>query len=83
MSAIEIILGAVLLAIALFLIVVILLQESKKGGLSGTITGSAETFYSKTKGKSASKFLRTSTTVAAIVFAVLVLVAYLFSGIGR
>jgi len=84
MGALEIILGAVLLVIALFLIVAILLQESKKGGLSGTITGSgAETFYGKAKGKSSSKFLRTATMVAAIVFAVLVLVAYLFSGIGR
>ena len=81
MGVLEIILASVLLAIALFLIVAIILQEGKKHGLSGAITGGAETFFGKNKGKQVNKVLKRMTTIAAIVFAVIVFVAYLFSGV--
>ena len=81
MGVLEIILAAVLLAIALFLVVAIILQDSKKHGLSGAIAGGAETFFGKNKGKQVNKVLKKMTTIAAIVFAVIVFVAYLFSGI--
>lgn len=81
MGVLEIILAAVLLAIALFLVVAIILQDSKKHGLSGAIAGGAETFFGKNKGKQVNKVLKRMTTIAAIVFAVIVFVAYLFSGI--
>lgn len=81
MGVLEIILAAVLLAIALFLVVAIILQDSKKHGLSGAIAGGAETFFGKNKGKQVNKVLKKLTTIAAIVFAVIVFVAYLFSGI--
>ena len=81
MGALEIVLASVLLAVALFLIIAILLQEGKKHGISGVIAGSAETFFGKSKGKDVSNFLKKATTIAAIVFVVLVFVTYLFSGI--
>ena len=81
MGVLEIILAAVLHAIALFLVVAIILQDSKKHGLSGAIAGGAETFFGKNKGKQVNKVLKRMTTIAAIVFAVIVFVAYLFSGI--
>ncbi|MBP5245920.1 MAG: preprotein translocase subunit SecG [Clostridia bacterium] len=81
MGVLEIVLGSVLLVAALFLVIAIVLQEGKKHGLSGAITGGAETFFGKTKGKDVSNFLKRSTTIVAIVFAVLVFVTYLFSGI--
>lgn len=81
MGVLEIILAAVLLAIALFLVVAIILQDSKKHGLSGAIAGGAETFFGKNKGKQVNKVLKKMTTIASIVFAVIVFVAYLFSGI--
>ena len=81
MGVLEIILAAVLLAIALFLVVAIILQDSKKHGLSGAIAGGAETFFGKNKGKQVNKVLKRMTTIAAIVFAVIVFVAYLFSGV--
>ena len=71
-----IVLGAILLAAALFLIIAILLQSSKSKGLSGTISGGAETFFGKNKGKSIDKKLSILTTIVAIVFIVLVLVVY-------
>jgi len=81
MGVLEIILAAVLLAIALFLVIAIILQDSKKHGLSGAIAGGAETFFGKNKGKQVNKVLKKMTTIASIVFAVIVFVAYLFSGI--
>lgn len=81
MGVLEIILASVLLLVALFLVVAIILQDSKKHGLSGAISGGAETFFGKTKGKDVNGFLQKATTIAAIVFAVLVFVTYLFSGI--
>lgn len=81
MSVLEIILASVLLVIALFLIVAIILQDSKKHGLSGAIAGGTETFFGKNKAKQANKVLKKLTTIAAIVFAVIVFFAYLFSGV--
>ena len=81
MGVLEIILAAILLVIALFLVVAIILQDSKKHGLSGAIAGGAETFFGKNKGKQVNKVLKKMTTIAAIVFAVIVFAAYLFSGI--
>lgn len=81
MSVLEIILGIVLVIAALFLVVAIILQEGKKHGLSGAISGGADTFFGKEKGKDVSTFLSKATTVVAIVFAALVFVTYLFSGI--
>lgn len=66
-----------LIASGLFLVVAVLLQQGKsKGGLSGTIVGGAETFYGKDKTMQRDRLLSRMTTVAAIVFAVLVLALY-------
>ena len=81
MGVLEIILAAVLLLLALFLVVALILQDSKKHGLSGAIAGGAETFFGKNKGKQVNKVLKKMTTIVAIVFAVIVFVAYLFSGV--
>lgn len=81
MSVIEIILASVLLLLALFLVVAIILQDSKKHGLSGAIAGGAETFFGKNKGKQVNKVLKKMTTIVSIVFAVIVFAAYLFSGV--
>ena len=71
------ILGGLLIATGLFLVVAVLLQQGKsKGGLSGTIVGGTETFYGKEKGDQRDKLLSRLTTIASIVFVVLVLVVY-------
>jgi preprotein translocase, secG subunit len=80
MSVLQIVLGAVLLAASLFLIVVIMLQDKKKRGLSGAIAGGTDTYLGR-NGKNAGKgkFLSKMTTVVAIVFVVIVVVSYLFT----
>lgn len=69
-------LGIILLVAALFLIIAVLLQNGKSKGLSGTISGGAETFFGKNKGKTIDKKLSVLTTVVAIVFVVITLVVF-------
>ena len=76
MTAIEIALGVVLMILSVFLVVAVLLQQDKDKKLSGTITGGADTYYGKGKGKSWDKILARATAVVAILFAILVVAMY-------
>ena len=49
---------------------VVLMQSGKEDGLSGTITGGAETFFGKSKGRTLDQILKRWTTVVAILFLV-------------
>ncbi len=71
--------GILILAAALFLIVSVLLQSSKNHRMSGVVTGGAETFFGKQKGKTIDAKLSKATAVIAVVFAVLVLALYLIN----
>lgn len=72
----ELVIGIILLIGALFLVIAVLMQQGKQKGLSGTISGGADTFFGKTKGKTVDKILSKVTTIVAIVFVVLVFVMY-------
>ena len=54
--------------VSLVLVVIVLLQESKSAGLSGSIAGGAETFFGKNKGRSMDSILKKITAVAAVIF---------------
>ena len=60
--------------VCIALTVVVLLQEGKQGGLTGAISGGAETYWSKNKGRSKEGRLAIATTILAILFMVLSLV---------
>ncbi|MEA4954622.1 MAG: preprotein translocase subunit SecG [Pseudoflavonifractor sp.] len=60
--------------LGVFLVVVVLLQEGKTAGLSGAISGGADTFLSKNKAKSWDAKLARWTKWVVIVFMVLTLV---------
>ena len=70
----KIILTVVQILLALFLTTVVLLQEGKTAGLSGAISGGADTFLSKNKAKSWDARLARWTKWVAIIFMVLTLV---------
>ena len=85
----NIFLGILLLLAALFLIVAVLLQNGKSKG-TGVVTGGAETFFGKNKGKAIDKKLSMLTTIVAIVFVLLVIIVFvtqdykdIFGGIER
>ena len=73
MSALQYVFGAVLKILAIFLIIVVLLQESRSAGLSGAISGGADTFFGKSKGRTMEQKLVKLTKISAIVFFILTL----------
>ena len=54
--------------LALVLVVAVLLQSGKSAGLSGTISGGAETFFGKNKARTLDGMLSRVTTVTAVLF---------------
>ena len=79
MSALEIVLGALILVASIIIIAVILLQEGRRAGISGVISGGTDTFLSKNKAKTFEAFLAKWTKVVAIVFFLLVIAANFFA----
>lgn len=73
MDALQYVFGAVLIILAVFLIIVVLLQESRSAGLSGAISGGADTFFGKSKGRTMEQKLVKLTRISAIAFFVLTL----------
>jgi preprotein translocase subunit SecG len=76
MAILEIVLLVLLLISAAFIVVAVVLQQSNEDGLSGTISGGAETFYGKDKSSHADRALYKWTLIAAIVFGVAVLAVF-------
>ena len=78
MTPLMIILTVLYVLFCLFLIAVVLLQSGKSAGLSGAISGAADTFLSKNKAKTWDARLAKMTKWVAILFMVLTLVLVLF-----
>lgn len=74
MDILKLILTILQVLLGVFLVVVVLLQEGKTAGLSGAISGGADTFLSKNKAKSWDSKLARWTKWVAIAFVVLTLV---------
>ena len=73
MTIFEIIVGSIILVLALVIIAAILLQEGRRAGINGAISGGADTFLSKNKARSVDAFLARWTKFIAVGFFVLVL----------
>ncbi len=71
----DILIGVALLLSAIVIIGVILLQEGRRQGIAGAISGGADTFLSKSKAHSVSEKLRRLTKYIALVFILLVIAA--------
>lgn len=56
------------------LTVVVMMQEGKQAGLTGAISGAAETYWGKNKGRSMEGGLELATKVLVVVFILLSLV---------
>lgn len=69
----KIILSMIFILICVALTVVVLLQEGKSAGL-GAISGMADTYWGKNKGRSMEGNLQKFTTFAAVAFMVLAIV---------
>lgn len=74
MNALELVLSILQVIAAVAIIVVVLLQDSRKSGLSGAISGGAETFFGKNKARTLDAKLAKWTKILAAVFIVLTVV---------
>ena len=70
------VLGALLLALAIALVVLVLLQQGKDKKLSGAIAGGSDTFYGKNKTADKDKVMSIATGIIAVVFVGIVIAMY-------
>ena len=54
--------------------IVVLMQESKQNGLSGAISGAADTYWGKNKGRSMEGKLVTFTKILAVLFVIIAII---------
>lgn len=70
MAVLKMIITIVFIIVCVALVVTVLMQEGKSAGL-GSISGAAETYWGKNKGRSMEGFLVKITKVLAVLFMVL------------
>ena len=75
MSVVEYIVGAAVIIVALIIIAVVLLQQGRRSGINGAISGGADTFLSKNKARTVDALLARWTKYIAVIFFVLAIVA--------
>lgn len=78
MQAFHVVLTVLIAIASLALIASILLQSGKSAGMSGTISGGAESIWGKTKGRTYEAFLEKMTAVSAVAFLALALLLNIF-----
>ena len=71
MDILRAIVTIVYILVCIALVVIVLMQEGKSAGLSGSISGVAETYWGKNKGRSMEGALEKSTKWLAVSFIVL------------
>ncbi len=74
MSILKTVLTVLFVLVCIVISVIVLLQEGKSAGLSGSISGAAESYWGKNKGRSMEGKLENITKVLAVAFFVLVVV---------
>ncbi len=79
MTVAEIIVGSLILIFAIVIIAAILLQEGRRAGVNGAISGAADTFLSKNKARSVDAFLSRWTKYITIAFLVLAVLAFVLA----
>ena len=75
MGVLEIILGALVIVVSLAIIAAVLMQQGRRAGVNGVISGGADTFLSKNKARTLDAKLARWTKYIAILFFVLAIVA--------
>lgn len=73
MEALRTVVTVIFILICIALVVLVLMQEGKSAGL-GSISGAAETFWDKNKGRSMEGLLVKVTKVLAVLFIVLAVI---------
>lgn len=64
----------IFIALCVALVILVMLQESKTSGLTGTVSGMADTYWGKNKGRSMEGKLVKWTAVLGVIFFILTVV---------
>ena len=75
MGVIEIILGILVIIVSLVIIAAVILQQGRRAGVNGAISGAADTFLSKNKARTFDAKIARLTKWFAVAFFVLAIVA--------
>ena len=81
MDILRVVVTVLYVLICLGLVVVVLMQEGKSAGLSGSINGVADTYWGKNKGRSMEGALIKITKILALLFIVISIVLNLNWGL--
>ncbi len=73
MGALKIVITVVFIIVCVSLVVLVLMQEGKSAGL-GTISGAAETYWDKNKGRSMEGLFVKLTKILAVLFILLAII---------
>ena len=71
MAALKVVLTVLFILISIAVIGIVLIQDGESGGLSGSISGGGETFWTKNKNRSAEGKIEKATKYLVIAFMVL------------
>lgn len=74
MAVLETIIIVIYALVCIALTIIVLMQEGKSAGLTGAISGVADTYWGKNKGRSMEGALEKSTKILAILFILLSIV---------
>ena len=74
----EILIGVLLIVTSIAIVVLVLLQQSRRAGLSGAIAGGADTFFGKNKSRSFEAKLGKLTKILGVIFFVVALFCTFF-----
>ncbi len=64
----ELLIGIILVLTSIAIVVLVLMQQSRRAGLSGAISGGAETFFGKNKSHSTEAKLSRLTKIFGVIF---------------
>lgn len=78
MGVLEIIVNVIYLLVCVAIIAIVLLQAGRSAGISGAISGGAETFFGKNKARSQEGILKKATVVVAVLFVLISIVLSVF-----
>ena len=73
-DTLRIVFMGIFILVCICLTVVVLMQESKQNGLSGAISGAADTYWGKNKGRSMEGKLVTITKVLSVLFVLIAII---------
>ena len=69
----EILIGILLVITSIAIVILVLMQQSRRAGLSGAISGGADTFFGKNKSNSVEAKLSRFTKILGVIFFVVAL----------